>query len=186
MLKKKLFNNKGFTLVEIAIVLVIIGLLIGGILKGREMIKNAKIKRIVKTADELRSTIMSFYDRYGVYPGDENKRDIPPGDSHNGNGDGKINTANESKYMFEDLQKAGFISGNFDGTNFMQHVFGGDVYVQYTTVRGLQKHWIIFKNIPGDVGRIIDTKYDDGKDYSGSIRANKDYGNSQIYLYIEL
>ncbi len=182
----KFWGERGFTLVEIAIVLVIIGLLIGGILKGREMIKNAKIKRIVKTADELRSTIMSFYDRYGVYPGDENKRDIPPGDSHNGNGDGKINTTDESKYMFEDLQKAGFISGNFDGTNFMQHVFGGDVYVQYTTVRGLKKHWIIFKNIPGDVGRIIDTKYDDGKDYSGSIRANKDYGNSQIYLYIEL
>ena len=182
----KKLGQRGFTLVEIAIVLVIIGLLIGGILKGREMIKNAKIRRVVKTADELRAAIMSFYDRYGVYPGDENKTNIPPGDTHDGNGDGKINTTDETKYMFEDLKKAGLISGDFDGTNVMQHVFGGDVYVQYINVRGTTKHWIVFKNIPGDVGRIIDTKYDDGKDYSGSIRANRDYGYSQVYLYIEL
>ena len=39
------YRQSGFTLVEIAIVLVIIGLLIGGVLKGREMITNAKIKR---------------------------------------------------------------------------------------------------------------------------------------------
>ncbi len=43
MLQKK---QKGFTLVEIAIVLVIVGLLIGGVLKGQEMITNAKLKRI--------------------------------------------------------------------------------------------------------------------------------------------
>ncbi len=183
---RRIFNNKGFTLVEIAIVLVIIGLLIGGVLKGKEMIREAKIKRIVKTADELRVAVMSFYDRYGVYPGDENKDNIPPEDSHNGNGNGKINTTSESKYMFEDLKNAGLISGDFDGTNYMQHVFGGDVYVQYTTVQGARKHWIIFKNIPGDVGRIIDMKYDDGEYNEGSIRANEDYENSQVNLYIEL
>ena len=45
------------TLVEIAIVMVIIGLLIGGVLKGQQMIKNAKIKRVVKTSDEIRAAI---------------------------------------------------------------------------------------------------------------------------------
>ena len=40
-------HAKGFTLVEIAIVLVIIGLLLGGILKGQEMITQAKIKNSI-------------------------------------------------------------------------------------------------------------------------------------------
>ena len=49
-------NHKGFTLVEVAIVMVIIGLLIGGVLKGQAMIQNAKVKRVVKQAD-LYSTL---------------------------------------------------------------------------------------------------------------------------------
>ena len=72
-------NQKGFTLVEIAIVLVIIGLLVGGVLKGQAMIQNAKVKRVAKTADEFRAAVMTFYDKYGVYPGDENLPNIPPG-----------------------------------------------------------------------------------------------------------
>ena len=48
-------NQKGFTLVEIAIVLVIVGLLIGGILQGRSMIKNAKVKRLVNDIEGIRS-----------------------------------------------------------------------------------------------------------------------------------
>ena len=89
-------NQKGFTLVEIAIVLVIIGLLIGGVLKGQAMIQNAKVKRVVKSADELRAAVYTFYDKYGVYPGDENLAAIPPGDTHNGNGNGTDCTAAEA------------------------------------------------------------------------------------------
>jgi prepilin-type N-terminal cleavage/methylation domain-containing protein len=71
-------NQQGFTLVEIAIVLVIIGLLVGGVLKGQAMIQNAKVKKAVKMADELRAGVMTFYDKYGMYPGDENQA-TPPG-----------------------------------------------------------------------------------------------------------
>ena len=71
-------DNGGFTLVEIAIVMVIIGLLIGGVLKGQAMIREAKIKRMVKMADEIRTAVNTFYDKYRMYPGDENSPDFRP------------------------------------------------------------------------------------------------------------
>ena len=65
----KLQNQKGFTLVEIAIVLVIIGLLLGGVLKGQEMINAAKIKNDTDSLKSLQASIYAYKDRAGFYPG---------------------------------------------------------------------------------------------------------------------
>src|SRR3954471_18671131 len=64
-------SQAGFTLVEIAIVLVIIGLLLGGILKGQEMITQAKIKNIINDFNGLSAAMYSYQDRYRALPGDE-------------------------------------------------------------------------------------------------------------------
>src|SRR5690349_25079544 len=61
----------GFTLVEIAIVLVIIGLLLGGILKGQEMITQAKIKNLINDFNGVTVAITSYQDRYRQLPGDD-------------------------------------------------------------------------------------------------------------------
>ena len=66
---KKLDNQKGFTLVEIAIVLVIIGLLLGGVLKGQEMITAAKIKNDTDSLVGFQSSAYAYRDRMGYYPG---------------------------------------------------------------------------------------------------------------------
>ncbi|MHB0986644.1 MAG: prepilin-type N-terminal cleavage/methylation domain-containing protein [Sulfuricella sp.] len=63
--------QSGFTLVEIAIVLVIIGLLLGGVLKGQEMIENARIKSIVNDMNGVSAAYNSYMDRYHAIPGDE-------------------------------------------------------------------------------------------------------------------
>ena len=64
-------RQTGFTLVEIAIVLVIIGLLLGGVLKGQEMIENAKIKSIVSDMKSIQAAYNGYIDRYKAIPGDE-------------------------------------------------------------------------------------------------------------------
>ena len=57
-------SQRGFTLVEIAIVLVIIGLLLGGILKGQEMIAQAKIKNVINDLNGVSAALNSYQDRY--------------------------------------------------------------------------------------------------------------------------
>ena len=70
-MRQQLRLQKGFTLVEIAIVLVIIGLLLGGVLKGQEMIENSKIKSIVNDMKAVQVAYNAYLDRYKAMPGDE-------------------------------------------------------------------------------------------------------------------
>ena len=170
-------NQKGFTLVEIAIVMVIIGLLIGGVLKGQAMIQNAKVKRVIKQADELRAGVMTFYDKYSSYPGDENNGDFPPNDANDGDGDGQIETL-EDAMLFEDLTNAGIIGGDFDGDgedSIANHAFGGKVRVLWVDPGQGSDHFIQYDDLPWDVCQEIDLKLDDGVFDTGSIRASDDY-----------
>src|SRR2546430_10793879 len=64
-------RQQGFTLVEIAIVLVIIGLLLGGILKGQEMITQAKIKNVIADFSGVSAAYHGYQDRYRAIPGDD-------------------------------------------------------------------------------------------------------------------
>ena len=64
-------RQAGFTLVEIAIVLVIIGLLLGGVLKGQELIENSKTKSIVNDMKAVQAAYNGYIDRYKSLPGDE-------------------------------------------------------------------------------------------------------------------
>lgn len=63
-------NEKGFTLVELAIVMIIIGLLIGGVLKGQELIENAKVTATISQVKGFQAALNTFRDTYGAVPGD--------------------------------------------------------------------------------------------------------------------
>jgi len=66
-------KRKGFTLIELAIVLVIIGIILGAILKGQELIHNAKAKRLQNDLRGLEAAVWTYYDRKSAFPGDCNK-----------------------------------------------------------------------------------------------------------------
>ena len=191
-LKRLRRDQGGFTLVEIAIVMVIIGLLIGGVLKGQAMIENAKVKRVVKQADEMRAAVMTFYDKYGVYPGDENLANVPAGGGDGagiGNGGGTIATGAELYEVFRDLSLAGLISGTYNGTSDRpKHAFGGNVDLYWVDPPGSAPpaHYLRFYNLPADVCLEIDTKNDDGVATTGSVIGSTAYtsGTNVPTLYL--
>ncbi len=63
-------NQAGFTLVELSIVLVIIGLIVGGVLVGQDMIRAAEIRATVSQFEKLNSASNTFRDKYNGFPGD--------------------------------------------------------------------------------------------------------------------
>jgi prepilin-type N-terminal cleavage/methylation domain-containing protein len=63
-------RNAGFTLVELAIVLVIIGLLVGGVLVGQDLIKQAEIRSVVEQVEKTNAAVNTFRSKFGGYPGD--------------------------------------------------------------------------------------------------------------------
>lgn len=69
-------QQKGFTLVEIAIVLVIIGLLLGGVLKGQELINSAKVKNMVNDFRTTSALVYGYQDRFKSFPGDQTQAQL--------------------------------------------------------------------------------------------------------------
>ena len=103
----------GFTLVEIAIVLVIIGLLLGGILKGQELINNAKVRSVADRQNSLKAAWFGFIDRYNFIPGDSRRaKQLVPNaatrSDSDGSGDGRL-TLGESVLAMQELTGAGFL-----------------------------------------------------------------------------
>ena len=69
-------RQAGFTLVEIAIVLVIIGLLLGGVLKGQELINSAKVKNMIGDFRTVSSLVYGYQDRFKLFPGDQTQAQL--------------------------------------------------------------------------------------------------------------
>ncbi len=87
--------QKGFTLIEMSIVLVIIGLIIGGILKGQEIIDASRQKNFISQVDAMRSAVNTFADKYNGIPGDYDRAVARiNGQTVNGTGDGIVGANN--------------------------------------------------------------------------------------------
>jgi prepilin-type N-terminal cleavage/methylation domain-containing protein len=184
-------TQQGFTLVEIAIVLVIIGLLLGGILKGQEMITQAKIKNVIADMSGVSAAMYGYQDRYKALPGDDKKGDRWGASATAGDGDGLVEgkylaTTGETAQFWNHLRLAGFVSGTgvdqpfnaVSGKMGVQTANGVDTTVVLATVGpppipGFAGLMLCSANLPDKIAISVDSQMDDGDATKGSVRAMK-------------
>ena len=188
---RKNLREKGFTLVELAIVMVIIGLLIGAVLKGQAMIDDAKGKRLLNDMQGISAATYTYLDRYSSVPGDD-ATDHGWAGVATGNGNGYIagnnnNDGTEAHEAWQALRFSGLLTGDPASTgvpHLPKNPFGG-VYqlgsMNFGTGIGT-KNYVRAINVPGPLAELFDIKHDDGVYTTGTIRGNRVYTSTTVNL----
>lgn len=189
--------SKGFTLVELSIVIVIIGLIVAGVVGGQSLVNQSKIRSTIAEVDKFRTSINIFKLEYDQLPGDiTNATSYWGGTVVNGDGNRKIgnsdNTRAESLAAFEHLSMAKLIEGSYTGVlgsgvqigvnspktaysnNTSYYFYGDTLWFRYPKMNSLvlsgnlSSGWNDYKIKISDAYG-IDVKTDDGKPYKGQV-----------------
>jgi len=125
----------------------------------------------VADVDGLRAAVLTYQDKFGMLPGDENDANSPTGDTNNGNNNGFLNETDG--WEMQDMRLAGILPGT--GITLPTHAFGGTLRIDQQNINGQNINWIIATNVPAEVCQEIDSKYDDGVRTTGEIQATANY-----------
>lgn len=189
-------KQSGFTLIEIAIVLVIIGLLLGGVMKGQELIESSRAKSAANDMNGIIAAYNGYIDRYRRLPGDDGPLNGATGLQARGgnwatvtlagNNNGAIAATNantfaaggETAALFAHLRAAGFLTGDHTLGAVVEalptNAFGGRTSINNANSQGraAARLSVCMSNVPGKAARALDTQLDDGAPNGGGLRAN--------------
>jgi len=184
----------GFTLVELSIVLVIIGLIIGGVLTGQQIIQNARINNAVNGLQAYQAQFQTYAQNFGSLPGDDpsatTRFPILKDDESAAGGDnnGQIGTATsfdisdatapalESLAIWAHLRAAGLVKNQVtNGTTAIQppNPFGGIYGFQNGAFGKFKTTTICMDKVPAIAAQAIDARLDDGTCDAGAIQATE-------------
>ncbi len=195
--------QSGFTLVEIAIVLVIIGLLLGGVLKGQELVNNAKVKNLANDFRGISSFVYAYQDRFRALPGDDaaaathlnggTTATTPAGGTVGNariNGNWNSATTTDESYLFwQHVRLAGLATGttNTGAADYRpRNSEGGligvtsDAVLTTPTTPYPASFYVCSQGIQGRFVRQIDVMIDDGNTQTGTVRAITDGSASVV------
>lgn len=196
--------QRGFTLAELALAVAIIALLVGAVLKARELVSGSRVRSIAATATGVQSAYFAFQDRYGRVPGDWNATEandaIGVAVNGGGNDNGRLDSPpadpwTEPNAAWEHLSKSRFLQGDFEGTpgaepdlgnrlaplnpyNRPMIIGASDEFEGATAVR---RQIIIGRGTPVAIVRALDVKLDDGLPVRGAVRAVEDDSDVTVY-----
>ena len=195
-------QQSGFTLVEIAIVLVIIGLLLGGILKGQELINSAKVKNLANDFRVIPTYVYAYQDKFKSLPGDDSQTAAHLGAGAgqcaapcaSGDGNGVINgpwkptaAADETQQFWAHVRLANLAAGPTTWTAVgaadpftPKNAVGGQIGISSATGGQLQitgmsgTYQVCSAGILGKFAKQLDVQMDDGDPMTGSMRSIAD------------
>jgi len=193
-MQRRTQTRRGFTLVELSIVLVIIGLIIGGVLTGQQIIEHARLTNSLNAIQAYQAQLQTYQQNFGALPGDDPNAlarfpNVTPA-VVSGDGSGALSGAfdtttatAETRQLWAHLRAAGLVKNQLAASNSTAvqppNPFGGIFGFQTGAFNSAFTTTVLcLNNIPAAAAQAIDTQLDDGAPNAGTIQAMVDSGTA--------
>lgn len=175
-------RQAGFSLIEMAVVLLVMGVLMGGVMKGMDMVESAKYKKLIELDDTLEGALLAYQDKYRRLPGDDSKvadfLGLTSEDAGSGNGSlsGDFDDTDEdveSRKLWQHLRAADLMNGATAGDmarEIPQHAWDDSVGFESDRF-GLKGLVLCFRDLPGEWAQKFDVERDDGNATTGRVQS---------------